>query len=94
MSIPAAEQWRFGGAPANSTTHTRIIDVALPAGFPLSQEQGLSVSAPQNVPAASFDALSPDDFGQLLMLTANWNSGASRRAGFSLRGAPANEFAG
>ncbi len=68
---PAAEQWRFGGAPANSTTHTRIIDVALPAGFPLSQEQGLSIFTPQNVPATSFDALSPDDFGQLLMLTAN-----------------------
>lgn len=68
---PVAEQWRFGGAPANSTTHTRIIDVALPAGFPLSQEQGLSAFTPQNVPAASFDALSPDAFGQLLMLTAN-----------------------
>ncbi|MCB0238465.1 MAG: hypothetical protein KDH08_07415, partial [Anaerolineae bacterium] len=68
---PTAEQWRFGGAPANSTTHTRIIDVALPADFPLSQEQGLSAYIPQNIPAAVFDALSPDDFGQLSMLTAN-----------------------
>ena len=67
----AAEQWRFGGAPANSTTHTRIIDVAYPADFPVSQEQGLSLFTPQNAPVAAFDALSPDDFGQLLMLTAN-----------------------
>ena len=68
---PVAEQWRFGGAPANSTTHTRIIDVAYPPSFPVSQEQGLSAFTPQNVPAASFDALSPDDFGQLQMLTAD-----------------------
>ena len=68
---PVAEQWRFGGAPANSTTHTRIIDVAYPPSFPLSQEQGLSAFTPQNAPAASFDSLSPDDFGQLQMLTAN-----------------------
>ncbi len=60
----AAEQWRFGGAPANSTTHTRIIDVAYPAGFTVSQEDALSGFTPQNVPASAFDALSPDDFAQ------------------------------
>ncbi|MEZ4770460.1 MAG: glucodextranase DOMON-like domain-containing protein [Caldilineales bacterium] len=68
---PVAEQWRFGGAPADSTTHTRIIDVAYPADFPVSQEAGLSAFTPQNVPASAFDSLSPDDFGQLPMLTAN-----------------------
>jgi alpha-amylase/alpha-mannosidase (GH57 family) len=61
----AAEQWRFGGAPANSTTHTRIVDVAYPAGFQVSQEAALSTFTPQNVPAGQFDALSPDDFAQL-----------------------------
>lgn len=68
---PAAEQWRFGGAPANSTTHTRIIDVAYPADFPVSQELGLRAFQPQNAPAASFDSLGPDDFGQLPLLTAD-----------------------
>ena len=64
-STPQAEQWRFGGAPANSTTHTRIVDVAYPAGFTPSQEDALSGFTPQNIPASQFDALSPDDFAQL-----------------------------
>jgi hypothetical protein len=66
----AAEQWRFGGAPANSTTHTRIVDVAYPAGFAPSQEDALSSFTPQNVPAGQFDALSPDDFAQLPLIPA------------------------
>ncbi len=60
-----AEQWRFGGAPANSTTHTRIVDVAYPAGFTPSQEDALSSFTAQNTPAGQFDVLSPDDFAQL-----------------------------
>jgi carbohydrate-binding DOMON domain-containing protein len=67
---PAAEQWRFGGAPASSTTHTRIVDVAYPAGFAPSQEDALSAFKPQNVSAAAFDALSPADFAQLPMVAA------------------------
>jgi alpha-amylase/alpha-mannosidase (GH57 family) len=62
---PAAEQWRFGGAPANSTTHTRIVDVAYPADFTVSQEDALSSFTPQNTPSSQFDALSPDDFAQI-----------------------------
>lgn len=60
-----AEQWRFGGAPANSTTHTRIVDVAYPADFTVSQEDALSSFTPQNVSSGQFDALSPDDFAQV-----------------------------
>ncbi|HSN77992.1 MAG TPA: glucodextranase DOMON-like domain-containing protein [Anaerolineae bacterium] len=67
---PTAEQWRFGGAPANSTTHTRIVDVAYPAGFTVSQEDALSSFTPQNVPSNQFDALSPDDFAQLPLVSA------------------------
>jgi hypothetical protein len=65
------EQWRFGGAPANSTTHTRIVDVAYPAGFTTTQEDALSAFAPQNASASAFDALSPDDFAQLPLVTVN-----------------------
>ena len=68
---PAAEQWRFGGAPANSTTHARIVDVAYPAGFAPTQEDALSAFKPQNADAGVFDALSPDDFAQLPMVAAD-----------------------
>ena len=61
----AAAQWRFGGAPADSSTHTRIIDVAYPEGFEISREDALSGFAPQMVEATEFDALSADDFAQL-----------------------------
>ncbi len=61
-----AAQWRFGGAPANSTTHTRIIDVAYPDGFAVTQEEALSDFVPQNVDTGDFDALEADDFAQLL----------------------------
>jgi carbohydrate-binding DOMON domain-containing protein len=66
----AAEQWRFGGAPANSTTHTRIVDVAYPMDFATSQEDALSSFTPQNTPASQFDALSPDDFAQVPLVAA------------------------
>jgi len=65
-----AQQWRVGGAPANSTTHTRILDVAYPAAFTPTQEEALSAFKPQVVDAGQFDRLSPDDFAQLPMLAA------------------------
>jgi hypothetical protein len=67
---PTAAQFRFGGAPAESTTHTRIIDVAYPRGFVPSQELALSNFRPRNVSPAQFDALAPEDFAQLPMLSA------------------------
>ncbi|MDW8317740.1 MAG: glucodextranase DOMON-like domain-containing protein [Anaerolineae bacterium] len=68
--LVSAQQWRVGGAPANSTTHTRILDVAYPAGFTPTQEEALSNFTPQAVDAGRFDQLSPDDFAQLPMLAA------------------------
>ncbi|MGQ9841572.1 MAG: glucodextranase DOMON-like domain-containing protein [Anaerolineae bacterium] len=62
---PKAEQWRFGGAPAD-TNHTRIIDVALPAGA--DQFQLLSAYRPSQ--EKNMDALGPDDFAQLPMIRA------------------------
>ena len=64
----AAAQWRFGGAPPGSNVHPRIIDVAYPADFDVSQEEALSSFTPQMVDGAEFDALSPDDFAQLPLL--------------------------
>ncbi len=64
----AAAQWRFGGAPPDSNIHPRIIDVAYPADFPVSQEEALSSFTPRTVDAAEFDALSPDDFADLPMV--------------------------
>jgi len=62
---PEAAQWRFGGAPPNSSIHTRIIDVAYPSDFTISQADALGDFAPQMVDGSQFDALSPDDFAQL-----------------------------
>jgi len=62
---PSAAQWRFGGAPADSSTHTRIIDVAYPADFAASQEEALSGFTPQLADSAVFDALPPEAFAQL-----------------------------
>jgi hypothetical protein len=61
----SAQQWRFGGAPAD-TNHTRIIDVAYPEGLTPTQEEGLSDYPPSQ--EADMDALGPDDFGQLEMV--------------------------
>ena len=58
----AAQQWRFGGAPAD-TNHTRIIDVAYPAGASPTQEEALGTYTASR--ETSMDALGPDDFGQL-----------------------------
>jgi alpha-amylase/alpha-mannosidase (GH57 family) len=62
---PSAQQWRLGGAPAD-TNHTRIIDVAYPQGFTPTQEEGLSNYPPSQ--GTDMDALGPDDFGQLEMV--------------------------
>jgi alpha-amylase/alpha-mannosidase (GH57 family) len=63
----AAQQWRFGGAPAD-TNHTRIIDVAYPEGFTPTQEDALSTYPASKEP--NMDKLGPDDFAQLPMVRA------------------------
>ena len=59
----AAEQWRFGGGPAD-TNHTRIIDVALPKGV----DQLKLLAAYKASQEKNLDALGPDDFAQLPMV--------------------------
>jgi alpha-amylase/alpha-mannosidase (GH57 family) len=61
---PASEQWRFGGAPAD-TNHTRLLDIAWPADAAPTQEDMLS-----NYPSSDADpqTLGPDDFAQIGML--------------------------
>jgi alpha-amylase/alpha-mannosidase (GH57 family) len=63
---PVAQQWRFGGAPASSN-HTRIIDVAYPAGFAPSQEEALGAFPLSQ--EGDMDALGADDFAQLPLVT-------------------------
>jgi hypothetical protein len=63
---PTPQQWRFGGAPSDSN-HTRIIDVAYPAGFAPTQEKALSTYPPSQ--ESDMDGLLPDDFGQLPLVT-------------------------
>jgi len=62
---PQAAQYRFGGGPAD-TNHTRIIDLAWPAGATPTQEEMLSAYPPSQ--EADMDALGPDDFAQVQML--------------------------
>jgi len=57
-----AEQWRLGGAPAD-TNHTRIIDIALPADASPDQFTLLSTYPPSQ--ETDMDSLGPDDFAQL-----------------------------
>lgn len=61
-----AAQWRFGGAPADTTNHTRIIDLAWPADATPGQEQMLSNYPPSEEP--DMDKLEPEDFAQVEML--------------------------
>jgi alpha-amylase/alpha-mannosidase (GH57 family) len=61
----SAQQWRLGGAPAD-TNHSRIIDVAYPQGLAPTQEEALSDYPPSQ--EADMDALGPDDFAQLPMV--------------------------
>ena len=60
-----AAQWRFGGGPAD-TNHTRIIDLAWPAGATPTQEEMLSAYPPSQ--EADMDALGPGDFAQVRIL--------------------------
>jgi len=61
----SAQQWRFGGAPADSN-HTRIIDLAWSKGASPTQEEILGRYKPSQ--EKDMDKLSPDDFAQLPML--------------------------
>ncbi len=67
---PVAEQWRFGGAPAD-TNHTRIIDFLWPVGMEPSQESLLGAYPPSQ---AGLDSLGVDDFAQLPMLPLSGGS--------------------
>ena len=62
---PAPQQWRFGGAPAD-TNHTRILDVAYPVSQTPAQEEALSTYPPSQ--EGNMDALGPDDFAQLSLV--------------------------
>jgi len=46
--LPKAEQWRVGGAPENSTTHTRIMDLLWPADATPNQKTILGAYTPTN----------------------------------------------
>ncbi|GAB4575604.1 MAG: glucodextranase DOMON-like domain-containing protein [Anaerolineae bacterium] len=61
--LPSAEQWRLGGAPAD-TNHTRLIDVVHP-------DEGVQEALLSDYPSsqADVDTLTPDDFGQVPVLT-------------------------
>jgi hypothetical protein len=61
-----AAQYRFGGGPADTTNHTRIIDLAWPVDATPTQEQMLGDYSPSQEP--DMDRLGPDDFAQLRML--------------------------
>ncbi len=63
--LPRAAQWRLGGGPED-TNHTRILDVAWPAGAQPTQEAMLSAYRPSR--ETNMDRLGPDDFAQLQML--------------------------
>jgi carbohydrate-binding DOMON domain-containing protein len=62
---PQAAQWRFGGGPAD-TNHTRIIDLAWPAGQTPTQEEMLGRYNPSQ--ETNLDLLGPDDFALLPMI--------------------------
>jgi hypothetical protein len=61
-----AAQYRFGGGPANSTNHTRIIDLAWPVDATPTQEQMLGQYPLSQEP--DMDKLGPDDSAQVRML--------------------------
>jgi hypothetical protein len=60
-----AAQWRFGGAPAGSRNHTRIIDLLLSVDSEFDQAAVLSDFQVSQDP---IDSLGPDDFAQIPML--------------------------
>jgi carbohydrate-binding DOMON domain-containing protein len=59
-----AAQWRLGGAP-DDTNHTRIVDLAWPAGTVPTQEQML---LGYESTKASVDSLGPGDFARVGMI--------------------------
>ncbi|MGD8793319.1 MAG: glucodextranase DOMON-like domain-containing protein [Anaerolineae bacterium] len=61
----SAAQWRLGGAPAD-TNHTRIIDLAWPAGVEPDQATILGSYPPSQ--ETNMDNLGADDFAQLPMI--------------------------
>ena len=63
---PSAEQWRFGGAPAEATNHTRVIDFAWPTTG--EQEAWLSDFTPSQ---AAQGALTAGDFARVPMLAVD-----------------------
>lgn len=58
----AAEQWRFGGAPAGAKNHTRIIDLIWAEGATPTQAEMLGTFTPS---ADAVGSLSADDFAQI-----------------------------
>ena len=63
--LPVAEQWRIGGAAAEGSTHTRILDVAWP-------EEGVQEALlSEYVAADSVADLAPGDFAQVPVFVAN-----------------------
>jgi hypothetical protein len=52
--VPAAEQWRIGGAPAGTTNHTRIMDLVW--AEPGQQEAWLSDFPPSEAIQAELTA--------------------------------------
>lgn len=61
---PAAEQWRFGGAPSDGN-HTRILDILWPGGLEPTQEEFLGTYASSSEPVGSLGA---DDLPQVPMI--------------------------
>lgn len=57
---PTAEQWRFGGAPAGATNHTRAVDMVWPTAG--EQEAWLSDFAVSDAPQSDLTA---DDFARI-----------------------------
>jgi alpha-amylase/alpha-mannosidase (GH57 family) len=60
---PSQEQWRFGGAPQDTTNHTRVIDLVWPMAG--DQESWLSDYPPSD---ANQSSLAPVDFAMIPML--------------------------
>jgi carbohydrate-binding DOMON domain-containing protein len=63
---PVAEQWRIGGAPANSTNHTRALDLVWPEAG--QQEAWLSDISPTGTPQTE---LAAEDFARISLFGAD-----------------------
>ncbi len=59
--LQQAEQYRFGGAPADNN-HSRIVDIAIPDGYSTTQSEALGTYPSTAKPV---DGLSPDEFALL-----------------------------